>query len=152
MGFHPHLRNCYWYCTPQQNNLSPTTYQVHGVIAYCMMTHWSVVPNYGPSVIGAERPALIPSSTLSLRYPWRVPSHSDSPAVTVNLDMNMCLREIRGGRSPRGFIFVMVSPLPCSGVMIYSKRPLTIPGRRYRLPGGVIVSALRSEGIRRSSN
>ena len=32
----------------------------------------------------------------------------------------------------------MVSPLPCSGVMLCSKCPL-IPGRRYRLLGGVIV-------------
>ena len=30
---------------------------------------------------------------------------------------------------------VMVSPLPCSGVMTCSKCPLIIPGRRYRLPG-----------------
>ena len=45
----------------------------------------------------------------------------------------------------------MVSPLPCSGVMLCSKCPLTIPGRCYRLPGGVIVSPLPSEGIRRAS-
>ena len=30
---------------------------------------------------------------------------------------------------------VMVSPLPCSGVMICSKYPLIIPGRRYHLLG-----------------
>ena len=47
---------------------------------------------------------------------------------------------------------VMVSPLPCRGVMLCSKCPLTIPGRRYRLPGGVIVSPLRSESIRPASN
>ena len=27
-----------------------------------------------------------------------------------------------------------VSPLPCCGIMICSKLPLTIPDRRYRLP------------------
>ena len=47
-------------------------------------------------------------------------------------------------------IDVMVSPLPCSGVMICTKCPLIIPGRRYRLPGGVVLSPLRSEGIRRA--
>ena len=41
---------------------------------------------------------------------------------------------------------------PGAAVMICSKCPLTIPGRRYRLPVGVIVSPLRSEGIRRASN
>ena len=45
----------------------------------------------------------------------------------------------------------MISPLPCSGVMICSKCSLIIPGRRYRLPGGVILSPLRSEGIRQAS-
>ena len=49
-------------------------------------------------------------------------------------------------------VIVMVSPLRCSGVMLCSKCPLTIPGRRYRLPGGVMVSPLRSEGIPRASN
>ena len=36
--------------------------------------------------------------------------------------------------------------------MICGKGPLIIPGRRYRLPGGVIFSPLRSEGIRRVTN
>ena len=39
---------------------------------------------------------------------------------------------------------------PVAVVTICSKCPLIIPGRRY--PGGVIISPLRSEGIRRSSN
>ena len=32
-------------------------------------------------------------------------------------------------------VLVMVSPPPCCGVMIGSKCPLLIPGRRHRLPG-----------------
>ena len=47
---------------------------------------------------------------------------------------------------------VVVSPLPGADVMICSKYPIAIPGRRYRLPGGVIVSPPRSEAIRRASN
>ena len=52
-------------------------------------------------------------------------------------------------------VTVMVSPLACSGVIICAKCPLIIPGRRYlsyRLPGGVILSPLCSECIRRESN
>ena len=56
---------------------------------------------------------------------------------------------------PSGWASVMVSPLPCSGVMLCSKCPLTIPGRRsgrrYRLPGGVIVSPLRSKESKHQS-
>ena len=41
---------------------------------------------------------------------------------------------------------------PVAAVTMRSKCPLTIPGRRYRLPEGKNVSPLRSEGIRRASN
>ena len=57
---------------------------------------------------------------------------------------------LRMGLVPASFLHVSayttlkVSPLPCSGVMIYSKCPLIIPGRRCRLPGWhwVILSPL----------
>ena len=43
---------------------------------------------------------------------------------------------------PSGWASVMAYSLPCSGrFMIYSKGPLTIPGRRYCLPGEVICLA-----------
>ena len=35
---------------------------------------------------------------------------------------------------PSGWASLMVSPLSCCGILIYSKRPLIVPGRRYRLP------------------
>ena len=56
-----------------------------------------------------------------------------------------------GGHDLAGI--VVVSPLPCSGVMMdgCSKCPLVIPDRRYRLPEGIILSPLRSEDIRRAS-
>ena len=41
---------------------------------------------------------------------------------------------------------------PAAAVMICSKFPLTIHGKRYRLPGEVVDPPLRSEGIRLASN
>ena len=35
--------------------------------------------------------------------------------------------------------------------MVYSKYPLIIPGRRYRLPDEISLAPLRSEDIRRAS-
>ena len=48
---------------------------------------------------------------------------------------------------------VLLRPLsPVGALCFLENAPPTIPGRRYRLPGGVIASPLRSEGIQQASN
>ena len=49
------------------------------------------------------------------------------------------------------YIYAMVSPLPCCGVMICSKCPLIIPGRRYRLPGRGFFRPFVQKALRRPS-
>ena len=66
---------------------------------------------------------------------WFVPEFS--------MNLHIFLRPFRVGYS------VIVSPLPCCGILIRSKLPLIIPGRRYRPPPCLSASPLRSEDIYR---
>ena len=48
-----------------------------------------------------------------------------------------------------GYCYVI--PVPCCGVLICSKYPPIIAGRRHRLPHEIGLAPLRSEGIGRAS-